>query len=591
MSRRANSGKLGDAPATIRRGACRPSRLRLADQVQRFLRDVAANVPFDCAEWQEPIALLLTHPRPPAPLRGVRDALRALIARDVHALRITHVDLVLAAIEGLPAPSEYLIGLRLALQAYAATVSSDVERLVNIARQFMWDGQLDNPLEPTRATEDARPGRLPPESAKTVVDCAIRRAVDALLKESRRGRDAFSHWSSHALLAAADALLIAYAVCQIGTTGHVRKVPRNLLIDFRQCGSGLWRKLDFALAEIVRHHRVLKDEAERRESAVCRLALYLESRCPQESSRPSVTGPIDRLEGFASHLVVCREPIPRSSDKQDREEIERHRILERPLPVARLPDPTTLAALKLRLGLEFPWAQGVLDVLFDDLAGRANIGAAHLTFAPTLLVGPPGAGKSRLARRMAEVLELPRLDVSLNGTSDTKILGGTNRGWATGRPSDLATLLATRRSASAIVLLDEIDKAHDARRDQGGVLAYLLGLLEPETAGRHYDGFLKVACDFSKVSWLGTANSVARVPGPLRSRLRILALPQPSPESFPAIAEATLQELAKRWAVDVHGLPRLSELQIDWRRLASARQVRMAVEDKVSRWCLELRKH
>jgi len=70
----------------------------------------------------------------------------------------------------------------------------------------------------------------------------------------------------------------------------------------------------------------------------------------------------------------------------------------------------------------------------------------------------PGCGKSRLVRRLAEELALPRLDLCLGGSSDTKMLGGTSRGWSSSKRGDLAALLATHQSASALVILDELDR-------------------------------------------------------------------------------------------------------------------------------------
>jgi hypothetical protein len=98
-----------------------------------------------------------------------------------------------------------------------------------------------------------------------------------------------------------------------------------------------------------------------------------------------------------------------------------------------------------------------------EVLGRlegAGTNVQVLAMQPTLLVGPAGSGMSRLAMRIAEELGVPRLDVGLGGNADTKVLGGTSRGWGSGKPTDLATLLAMRETASAIVLLDELDKSH-----------------------------------------------------------------------------------------------------------------------------------
>jgi len=61
----------------------------------------------------------------------------------------------------------------------------------------------------------------------------------------------------------------------------------------------------------------------------------------------------------------------------------------------------------------------------------------------TMLVGPAGSGKSRLAMRITKEFGVPRLEVGLEGAADSKVLAGTSRGWS-GKPYDLATLLALR---------------------------------------------------------------------------------------------------------------------------------------------------
>lgn len=293
----------------------------------------------------------------------------------------------------------------------------------------------------------------------------------------------------------------------------------------------------------------------------------------------------------APTLTICRRPIVKSSDRYDKEEIARHRVLEAPLPLTVMPVPADVQATRARLLGEFPWAESVLDAIFNELMGRAQLGVQVLGMPATLLVGAPGSGKSRLARRIAEELGIPRLDLALAGTSDTKVLGGTSRGWSNGKPNDLATLLATRESASAIVMLDEIDKAFDHQREGGGIQSYLLGLLEPETACRHVDVFLKTECDFSGVLWIATANRLSSIQAPLVSRLRVLMLGQPRPEHYPAIAENVLAEMAKRWGLDRQVLPLVQELELPFDRLISVRQVRIATEAAVTVWARDLQRH
>lgn len=360
--------------------------------------------------------------------------------------------------------------------------------------------------------------------------------------------------------------------------------------DFERCGAPLWKQLDTLIAK---SSRVTGEWAGLNTSAdFARLALSVGTAPGEDLWEMEGATETARSVAVGSPThVVCRSVIPASSEKYDKEEIERHRLLEKPLALVAMPPPSSLQQSRQQLLDEFAWAGDAVHIIFDDLLGRANIGVQDLTMPATLLIGLPGAGKSRLARRIAEELNLPRLDVSLSGTSDTKLLGGTSRGWASGRPSDLASLIVRERNASALVMLDEIDKAHDAHRAGGGIAAYLLPLLEPETACRHYDSFLKTECDFSKVSWICTANTLSGISKPLQSRLRILLIPQPRREDLPNVCAAVVTELEQRWQVPAGTIPSAEELAFDMTHLTSARQARVATEAAVSLWARSVVRH
>jgi len=98
-----------------------------------------------------------------------------------------------------------------------------------------------------------------------------------------------------------------------------------------------------------------------------------------------------------------------------------------------------------------------------------------------------------------------------------------------------------------MVLLDELDKANEGYRVGRGIQALLLGMLEPETARRHTDVFLKTECDFSAVMWIATVNALSTISAPLLSRMRVLILRQPGREHLEVIAENVLAEISRQW--------------------------------------------
>lgn len=279
-------------------------------------------------------------------------------------------------------------------------------------------------------------------------------------------------------------------------------------------------------------------------------------------------------------LVVCKERLNIGKTMRE-EELEVYRILETPLPLPAMPSPDKIEAMELTLLSEFPWAFNVIERIFSDLCARALLGSPVLYFEPTLLVGLPGSGKSRLIHRIAEVLEITRLDIPLAGVNDATSLAGTSRGWSSSRPSDFVVHMAEKKKASMLVGLDEIDKI-SAGNQNGNVGSYLLSLLEPETSKMYRDHCIKVQCDLSRIIWLATANELGPISAPLKSRFRILMLHQPEREHFQVIANNVIQEIAQRWDVPAWSLPGADVLNIPYEMLKSAREVRRAVERAVT---------
>jgi hypothetical protein len=260
----------------------------------------------------------------------------------------------------------------------------------------------------------------------------------------------------------------------------------------------------------------------------------------------------DALTGAADmdgSVVVFTSIGNNTTSEGKRVEKEFERFVQRRLP---LPDVRDLAAVRMLLTTEFPWAVSIADEMLKGLVGRN-----HVLFRPTILLGPPGCGKTRFSRRLIEELGVPYELVSCGGLSDSAI-GGTPRRWSSGEPSLAVMAVRRHECAGPAILLDEIEKVGDSRHN-GNVHDVLVGLLEKETSSRWFDPYFESNCDLSHISWLMTANEVESVPAVLRDRCRILRFPEPGPEHLPLLASRILEKLYleqghdPRWATPLEG--------------------------------------
>lgn len=269
------------------------------------------------------------------------------------------------------------------------------------------------------------------------------------------------------------------------------------------------------------------------------------------------------LEALRPHSrwQVIREPIPEMRDKDDRLTLASYEGLRVPLPLVLLPEVAELQARITQLHGEFPWATRAIEVAAGEMLARRRLGAVSFAWAPILLVGPPGTGKTRLARRLAEVMGLVFLPLGVGGSSDSRLLTGTSRGWASGEPSPIVRALRDRRLAQILVLLDEVDKCstHGSTRtvNAAPMQAALLGLLEPESSRNWIDGYLQVPCDLSKLLFVATANRLGTIEAALMSRLQPVLVPTPERQHYPVIVQQVVRDVANDWGLPVEVMPTL----------------------------------
>lgn len=255
-------------------------------------------------------------------------------------------------------------------------------------------------------------------------------------------------------------------------------------------------------------------------------------------------------------LKVIREELGESNSISDAEEFMKkakqlhasdeikssiYKEIERYKNIANSPSESAVSRTYIETLLSLPWDKTSKDrndikqarkILDNEHYGLEKVKERILEFlavkqlkqdadSPILcLVGPPGTGKTSIARSLAKALQKEYVRISLGGARDEAEIRGHRRTYVGALPGRIAKGLISANVKNPLMLLDEIDKV--GSNYKGDIASALLEVLDGEQNSNFVDHYVELPIDLSKVFFVATANSLQTIPRPLLDRMEII---------------------------------------------------------------------
>lgn len=318
-------------------------------------------------------------------------------------------------------------------------------------------------------------------------------------------------------------------------------------------------RLDLVLRHLAQRIEVLRISKQIGEQTQESLGARQREHILREQLR-QIQKELGEVDEKSAEIAELREAIEKAElPEEAREQVEKElRRLER-MPEASAE--YSMVRSYLDWMLELPWSKTSEEridiaearrILDEDHYGLRKVKQRILEFlavrklkpdgkGPILcFVGPPGVGKTSLGQSIARATGRKFVRLSLGGVHDEAEIRGHRRTYIGALPGNIIQSLRKAGTRNPVMMLDEMDKL--GASFHGDPSAALLEVLDPEQNATFRDNYLGVPFDLSQVMFIGTANVIDNVPGPLRDRMEVIELPGYTDEEKLEIAKRYLMK-------------------------------------------------